>query len=152
MENKKVKNATPTKVGDIQFKSILEARLYKTMLECGVQPKYEKRTFTLWKGYRPQVPFYDEDKKHNLRLNMTKLIDITYTPDFTFDYEGILVIVEAKGKQNDVYPYKRKLFRKTLERMKKPVLFFEVYSKRQMLQAMEVIKQKAKQNNEEKIS
>lgn len=139
-ENKKIINATKNSYKNIEFKSILEQRLYRTMVDAGFKPKYEKKKFVLQKGFRPTKPFYTEDRKHNLVLSKTKLQEITYTPDFTFEYNGILVIVEAKGFINDVYPVKRKLFRKMLERMRKPVLFFEIYSKRQMLAAIDIIK------------
>ena len=48
--------------------------------------------------------------------------------------------MEAKGFENDVYPLKKKMFRKILERKKTPVLFFEVYSKKNVLQALDIIR------------
>lgn len=67
--------------------------------------------------------------------------DITYTPDFNFKLNGIYVIMEAKGKENDVYPIKRNLFRKQLELLDYPVMFFEVHSKKEALEAIKIVKQ-----------
>lgn len=150
IKNKKILNTVPFKYGDINFKSELEVRVYKTLIENGIEPKYEKVKYTLWKGFYPKVPFFNEIKKgvnkHILALDKTKVMNITYTPDFTFTYDGIFVIIEAKGYENDVFPLKKKMFRKVLERKRGPVLFFEVYSKKQTEQAIQIIKNYVEQN------
>lgn len=140
-ENKKIKNATPKEFAGIKFKSIEEVRTYKTLLSAGFNPEYEKRKFILWEGFKPTVPFYTKVRESSsLSLNSTKLINITYTPDFTFEYNGVLIIIEVKGFENDVFPVKKKLFRGVLEKYPGKVLFFEVYTKRQTLEAIEIIK------------
>ena len=141
VENKKIKNATQNTVDGINFKSRLEAMIYRVLRENGFDPKYEPWQFVIWEGYRPTVPFYDRDSQTGLlKLNSKKIIDITYTPDFCFDYNGIIIIIEAKGLENDRFPMKKKMFRKFLEEWGKPVLYFELYSKKQLLQAIEIIK------------
>ena len=52
----------------------------------------------------------------------------------------LFIIIEAKGMENDVFYIKKKLFRKYLESWGKPVLYFELRSKKQLLQAIEIIK------------
>nr|DAI45473.1 MAG TPA: Endonuclease [Bacteriophage sp.] len=140
--NKKVRNATVIEYNGIKFKSKLEAAFYKLLIEAGFEPQYEQRTYLLWEGYKPTIPFYTKDKKTKLlKLKDTKLKNITYTPDFTFNYNGRLIIIEAKGKENDTYPLKRKLFRGLLECVASDnPLFFEVFSQKQLLQAIEIIK------------
>ncbi len=142
MVNKKVKNATVVEYDGIKFKSKLEAAFYKLLTQAGFEPKYEERTYLLWKGCKPTVPFYTKDRKTKLlKLDVTKLRNMTYTPDFTFNYNGKLIIIEAKGKENDTYPLKRKLFRGLLEDyIHDNPLFFEVFSKKQLQQAIEIIK------------
>ena len=82
-ENKKIKNATKNTVDGINFKSRLEAMIYKTLKEQGFNVEYEPKKFIIWKGYIPTVPFYDKDHKTGLlKPNRDKLIDMTYTPDF----------------------------------------------------------------------
>lgn len=142
MSNTKIKNATPTRFNGIEFKSKLEVSVYKTLLVAGFKPDYEKLKFTLWEGYKPTVPFYTKSKKtRELELDDTKIRGITYTPDFTFRYKDYLIIVEVKGKENDVYPYKRKLFRKWLEINCPKSVFFEVFTKRNTETAIKTIKQ-----------
>lgn len=142
MSNTKIKNATPTRFNGIEFKSKLEVSVYKTLLVAGFKPDYEKLKFTLWEGYKPTVPFYTKSKKtRELELDDTKIRGITYTPDFTFRYKDYLIIVEVKGKENDVYPYKRKLFRKWLEINCPKSVFFEIFTKRNTETAIKIIKQ-----------
>lgn len=141
MVNKKVKNATVIEFDGIQFKSKLEYSFYKRLIEAGFNPQYEKITYPLWIGIKPKVPFYTKDKKSRLlKLDMNKLRDMTYTPDFTFYHNNRLIIIEAKGKENDTYPIKRKLFRGLLEQIPDNPLFFEVFTQKQLLQAIEIIK------------
>ena len=139
--NKKIRNATLKEFNGIKFKSILEVMVYKTLLSVGFEPLYEKNKFVIWQGLYPSVPFYDKDATTRmLKLNKKKIIDITYTPDFTFEYNKRLIIIEVKGFENDVFPVKKKLFRKSLEETHPEALFFEIYTKKQLLQAIEIIK------------
>lgn len=141
-ENKKVRNATPFEYNGIQFKSLLEVMVYKTLLQEGLEPKYEANTYILWKGFRPTVPFYTRNKKKQHVLNLKKLIDIKLTPDFYLEYKGVKVIIEAKGMENDVFPYKLKLLREYLEKQpdKDRYLLFEIFTKKQLLEAITIIK------------
>ncbi len=115
-ENKKILNASRREFDGIKFKSELEVMIYKTLKELGFNPLYEPTTYTLWRGFRPTVPFYDKNKKTKLlKLNLKKLIDIKYTPDFIFLYNNVVIVIEAKGMENDVFYIKKKLFRAYLE-------------------------------------
>ena len=140
-ENKKVKNAHPLEYDGISFKSQLEKTAYSTLKEAGFPVKYEPQKIIIWEGFKPTVPFYDKNKiTRGLKLQMSKLHDITYTPDFIFDYGNHKIIIEAKGFCNDVFPIKKKLFRKWLEEHPE-CLYFEVYSKKNILQTIDIIKQ-----------
>lgn len=139
--NKKIKNATPLVYDGITFKSKLEVMAYKTLKAEGFPVMYEPVKFVIWQGFKPTVPFYDKDKiTHLLKENNKKLIDISYTPDFMFGYKGKNIILELKGLENDVYPLKKKLFRAYLEKNCSNSIYFEIFSKKQLLQAIEIIK------------
>ena len=139
MKNKKIKNASKVTSSGINFKSKLEALVYKTLLDNGFSPKYEERTFEFVPRLRPTIPFFNRIGKI-FGLDMRPVQPITYTPDFTFEYNGILVIIEAKGYENDTYPVKRNLFRRYLESLTTPSLFFEVRTKKETLEAIKVIR------------
>lgn len=141
MVNKKIRGATSLVSDGISFKSKLEVVIYKELLRAGFSPKYEERKFVIWEGIKPTKPFYNRDiQTKMLKLDMGKMRDITYTPDFTFEYKNHLVIIEAKGFENDTFPIKKKLFRGLLEKMETSVIYLEVYTKKQLLQAIEILK------------
>lgn len=142
MANKKVRGATPMTQNSITFKSKLEAMAYKVLVENGFTPEYEKYKYVIWEGFRPVVPFYVRNKQRRVVLNSTKLINITYTPDFYIEYKGYKVVIEMKGFVNDVYPIKLKLFRKYIEEQpdSNKYLLFEVYTKTQLLETIKIIK------------
>lgn len=167
MVNKKIKNATKSNLGNLAFKSQLEKSIYNTLLQQGFTPQYEPITFTLWDGFTPITPYYDKetDKQKIKRLSngintcpskiliqkVGKVVGIRYTPDFYFNYKGLDVYIEAKGIENDVFYIKKKMFIKYLDDILvntgRRSIYFEVYTKKQLLQAIEIIKDYATECN-----
>ena len=146
-ENRRIKNATPYVAFDgTQMRSKLETRVYKWLYDLGFEPKYEPETFTCWKGPRPTVPFYDLSKSRHNQLNMKKLVDMSYTPDFIFEYKGIKIIIEAKGFENDQFPIRKKLFRAYLETLDYPVIYAEIYIKRQLKEFIDKLNEETATN------
>ena len=159
--NKKIRNATRSKVKGITFKSQLEKSIYNTLLQQGFVPEYEPVTFTLWEGFSPVTPYYDKesDRQREKRLEegketcpskmlvrkTGKIIGIRYTPDFHFKYNNLDVWIEAKGIENDVFYIKKKMFLKYLDdrfyRTGERAVYFEVYTKKQLLQALQIIRE-----------
>lgn len=142
-DNKKILNATSLEFEGITFKSKLEVMAYKTLKENGINVEYEPVTFVVWKGFKPTREFYEKDKKtKDLALNDKKIIDIKYTPDFVVEYNGKYAYLELKGFQNDTYYLKKKLFRGYIEDWNLDVMYFEIHTKKELLQAIEIIKNK----------
>lgn len=140
MINKKVKNATSVEYEGIKFKSKLELTIYKALREKGLNPLYEYNKFILQEGFRPSKPYYLKGVCPKTASGYAKIIQITYTPDFTVEYGDKILFIEAKGKQNDSYPIKRKLFLKYLESMSNSY-FMEVYSKKDLLESLKQFEQ-----------
>lgn len=153
--NKKIKNASPLVYNGIKFKSRLEVMCYKTLLQEGFKPEYEKLTYVIWVGFVPKIPFYTKNRfkrKNKWIESLSKstvkdsriLPSITYTPDFIVEYKGKTIVIEAKGRENDVFPYKFKIFRKYLEEdefeRKKNYEIWEVFTKKQLLELIEKLK------------
>lgn len=91
-KNQKVRNATPTIVDGIQFKSKLEAYTYQRLKENNLPTNYEKVKFTILDGFR-----YDG----------RAVLPMTYTPDFTSD----TFVIECKGYANESFPLRWKVFK-----------------------------------------
>ena len=167
MTNNKIRNATEVSHRGITFKSKLEKVIYDTLTQQGFSPQYEPTTFTLWDGFSPITPFYDKEtprhkesriengdkiKSTILVLKDAKIVGIRYTPDFYFKYGDYDIYIEAKGIENDVFYIKKKLFIKYLDdRLLNDgikSIFFEVYTKKQLLQAIEIFKEYANSNTD----
>ena len=150
MENKKVRGTRECWYKGIHFRSTIEMKMYILLEDAGLNPEYEKHTFCIWKGKKFSVPCYDLHNNRKLKrdvweINTYKPLNWKYTPDFVCyvpDSEGILrmMVIEAKGKANDIWPYKKKLFRSWLEENAPHSIFFEVHNQKQMKAAIEVIK------------
>lgn len=93
--NKKVRNATPIVVDDIQFRSKIEAYTYLSLKKAGIAVEYEPTHFTII----PAFVYNDE-----------KIRPMTYKPDFV----GSNFIIECKGFGNDSFPLRWKMFKYTL--------------------------------------
>lgn len=161
--NNKIKNTTKIKFEGIEFKSKLEESTYNTLREFGFNPLYEPKTFILWKDYISNTPFYDIETKSQWKKRVreggvknrllvkktSKIQGIKYTPDFYFRYKNLDVYIETKGIENDVFYIKKKLFRayldKVLEEKNQKSIFFEVYTKVQLLQSIEIIQKYGKE-------
>lgn len=157
--NKKIRNATQSISGGITFKSKLEKSIYDTLLEQGFNPKYEPITFVIWEGFRPTIPYYDRETNYQRDVRLAasggssakmlvrkkaRILNVQYTPDFYFKYNDLNVYIEAKGIENDVFYLKKKMFIKYLDDLYlekgERSIYFEVYTRKQLLQAMEIIK------------
>ena len=144
-KNKKIKNAEKNTYDNITFKSHFEVVVYKTLKEAGFNPQYERKTYTIWDGFKPKTLFFNRVVKNNeFKLCNQKIRDITYTPDFYIKFKNFHFIIEAKGYENDVFPLKKKIFRKYLEIISRKTgenyVYFEVRNKREVLSTIEIIK------------
>lgn len=137
--NKKIKNATFVEYRGITFKSKLEERMYKHLVSKGITPKYEAETYILSEKISPKVPFYNRTKVRGFHRIKGPISAITYTPDFTFDIDGLHVILEVKGKENDVFPVKRNLFRKLIEQDPRKIVYFEVRTLKELNTTLDII-------------
>ena len=133
--------------------------MYNTLQQLGFNPQYEPETHVLWEGFDPITPFYDKetdtqrkkrfeggdlDKSKRLVLKSGKITGIRYTPDFYFRYGKLDVYIETKGFENDVFYIKKKMFRYFLDQRFNSTgqhsIFFEIYTKKQLLQSIQIIK------------
>ena len=89
----------------------------------------------------------------------SKYFEELYNPIFEndvnyFKYNGIDIYIESKGFENDVFYIKKKLFRyfldKKLESTGQNSIFFEIYTKKQLLQSIQIIKDYEKSLSENK--
>ena len=148
--NKKIRGATPKEYNGIRFKSTLECSCYKKLEASGLDFSYESERITLWEGAKLQNTLVFSPKKIKagkyskfLEPQTRALLNITYTPDFVIIKNNYKIYFDVKGKENETYPIKKKMFLKYLEEQVdgKVYMFFEPHNVRQMMQALEIIKE-----------
>ena len=98
-------------VNGIKFASGLEAYMYKALKKANIKADYEKRTFEIFPGF--YFPENSHERQANGKGDMVnrghkKILGIKYTPDF----EGKDFIIECKGRPNDTFPLRCKMFKK----------------------------------------
>ena len=98
-------------IDGIKFASSLEAYMYKALKKANIKADYEKRTFEVFPGfYFPQSVYERQSngKGDMIDRGNKKILAIKYTPDF----EGSNFIIECKGRPNDTFPMRWKMFKK----------------------------------------
>lgn len=150
MTNKKVVNATFVEYKGHIFKSGLECSCYKKLVEAGLNPEHESEKIIIWEGAKlTNTKVYSPRHLRKgvygkiLELQTRALINITYTPDFVITKNRYKIYFDVKGKENDTYPIKKKMFLKHLEERNDEwmYIFFEPHNMQQMVQAINLIKE-----------
>ena len=110
-------------VDNIEFKSGLEAYMYKALKAAKIKATYEGITYELIPSFDFKNKCYERqaNSKGEYRDRGGKAIrKVTYTPDFT----GRGFIIECKGRANESFPIRWKLFKKYVsERLRSVTLY-----------------------------
>lgn len=99
-----------TIVDGIKFASGLEAYMYKALKEAKIDAAYEGSTYTIFQGFDLNVTCYERcanGKGEYKDRGNKKILPIRYTPDFI----GKGFIIETKGRANEAFPMRWKLFK-----------------------------------------
>lgn len=94
----------------ITFASGLEKYMYKALKEAGINSEYEKHSYELMPSF-----FFDNEcferqsngKGDFVNRGNKKVLNLKYTPDFV----GEDFIIETKGRANDSFPLRWKMFK-----------------------------------------
>jgi hypothetical protein len=98
-------------VDGIEFKSGLEAYMYKALKDAKIKAKYEGETYELIPSFSFNNKVYERQsngKGEYKNRGNKKILNIKYTPDFV----GHNFIIECKGRANESFPIRWKLFKK----------------------------------------
>lgn len=134
-------NATPKEYNGIYFKSKLEITVFKTLQDLGFNPMYESHTYILQEGFKTMNVYYRKTTSKS-EMTLGKIIQpITYTPDIEITDGKNVAVFEVKGFSDSKFPIKKKMFLKWLvDNGKTNYSYFEVHSKKNVLQAINIIK------------
>lgn len=97
----------------ITFASGLEKYMYEALKKSGIKADYEGACYTLFEGFMFDNESYE--RQSNGKGNMVnrgnkKVLPIKYTPDFVCVNGSF--IIECKGRANETFPIRWKMFKK----------------------------------------
>ena len=95
----------------IKFASGLEKYMYIALKKAIIKAKYEGETYTIQEGFEFNVQSYERQsngKGEFKNRGNKKILPIKYTPDFV----SRSFIIECKGRANESFPMRWKLFKK----------------------------------------
>ena len=95
----------------IKFASGLEKYMYIALKKAKIKAKYEGETYTIQEGFEFDVQSYERQsngKGEFKNRGNKKILPIKYTPDFV----SRSFIIECKGRANESFPMRWKLFKK----------------------------------------
>ena len=95
----------------IKFASGLEKYMYIALKKAKIKAKYEGETYTIQEGFEFDMQSYERQtngKGEIKNRGNKKILPIKYTPDFV----SRSFIIECKGRANESFPMRWKLFKK----------------------------------------
>ena len=100
-------------VDGIKFASGLEKYMYQALKKAGITAIYEGQTFELVESF--DFPFESYERCANGKgayknRGNKKILNMKYTPDFV----GKGFIIECKGRANESFPLRWKIFKKLM--------------------------------------
>lgn len=131
--------AKKTSYDGIDFASGLEKYMYIALKEAGIDALYEGETFELSESF--YFPFECYERCSNGKGDFknrgnTKVLNIKYTPDFI----GKGFIIECKGRANESFPLRWKLFKKLIkERKLGPYTLYKPQNQKECDQVIDLI-------------
>ena len=99
------------KYDGINFASGLERYMYMALKKAKIKAQYEGKVYTFVEGFEFPVAAYERQsngKGDFKNRGNKKILPIRYTPDFV----GQDFIIECKGRANESFPIRWKLFKK----------------------------------------
>lgn len=93
------------------FASGLERYMYMALKKAKIKAQYEGETFVLINGFHLENEVYERQangKGDYTQRGTKRILPIKYTPDFI----GEDFIIETKGRANESFPIRWKLFKK----------------------------------------
>ena len=111
-------------VDGINFASGLEKYMYLALKEANVFADYEGKTFIVMEGIDFTTTSYERcanSKGEFKNRGNKKILPIKYTPDFIGD--GF--IIECKGRANESFPLRWKLFKKVVNNTYPNVIIYK---------------------------
>ena len=108
----------------IKFASGLEKYMYMALKRAKIKAKYEGETYIVQEGFEFKNKSYERQSNGKGKMvdrGSKKVLPIKYTPDFVSDS----FIIECKGRANETFPLRWKMFKKYVKEHLKHVTLYK---------------------------
>ena len=122
----------------IKFASGLEKYMYQALKNFKIHAVYEGATFVLQEDFMFNVDSYERQsngKGQMVNRGQKKIQNIKYTPDFVSDS----FIIECKGRANESFPLRWKMFKKYVNDNLKHVILYKPQNQKDCDEVIELI-------------
>ena len=127
----------------IKFASGLEKYMYIALKNAKIHAIYEGTTFVLQEDFIFNIDSYERQangKGQMVNRGQKKIQNIKYTPDFV----SSSFIIECKGRANESFPLRWKMFKKYVNHKMKHVTLYKPQNQKECDQVIELITNKIK--------
>ena len=127
----------------IKFASGLEKYMYQALKKAKIHADYEGETYIVQEGFEFKNKSYERQSNGKGKMvdrGSKKVLPIKYTPDFVSDS----FIIECKGRANETFPLRWKMFKKYVKEHLKHVTLYKPQNQKECDQVIELIINKIK--------
>ena len=128
----------------IKFQSNLEKHMYQRLQKARIKSEYEGATYILIEGFMFENDSYERQsngKGDMVNRGNKKILPIKYTPDFI----GEDFIIECKGRANESFPIRWKLFKNYVKEHLPHVTLYKPQKQSECEDVVQLILNKRKQ-------
>ena len=125
----------------IKFASGLERYMYQILKKNKIHAVYEGATFVLQEDFNFKIDSYERQsngKGDMVNRGQKKIQSIKYSPDFV----SSSFIIECKGRANESFPMRWKMFKKYVNHKMKHVTLYKPQNQKECDKVIELIIQK----------
>jgi len=122
----------------INFASGLEKYMYVALKEAKIKSEYEGQTYVLQETFKFDTDSYERQgngKGDMINRGRKKILNIKYTPDFVSD----TFIIECKGRANESFPLRWKMFKKHVKEHIPHVTLYKPQNQKECDRVIELI-------------
>ena len=127
----------------IKFASGLEKYMYIALKKAKIKAKYEGQTYIVQEGFEFKNESYERQsngKGELVNRGCKKILPIKYTPDFV----SSSFIIECKGRANESFPLRWKMFKKYVNHKMKHVTLYKPQNQKECDEVIKLIIKKSK--------
>ena len=139
-KGRKIVNAKKETIDGITFASTLESKMYLMLKAAGIKFSYEGKSYVTFEPFELECECYERATKRSKAMNdRRKVSKVSYTPDFIGDNEEWFI--EVKGRANESFPIRWKLFKNMISKWNKRPLIFKPANEADCQQVIQILKE-----------